>query len=110
MDTHLGYEKHETKAKVTPNSRNRKSKKTVVSEYGEQEITVPRDRLSEFERLKNSRRTLKPTSTFTITSVYRQKASVLWNSGRRPPNTFTCLYCQLEVVCGTVGAIIRGPG
>lgn len=23
MDTHLGYEKHETKAKVTPNSRNR---------------------------------------------------------------------------------------
>lgn len=51
MDTHLGYEKHETKAKVTPNSRNGKSKKTVVSEYGEQEIQVPRDRLSEFEPL-----------------------------------------------------------
>lgn len=51
MDTHLGYEKHETKAKATPNSRNGKSKKTVVSEYGEQEILVPRDRLSEFEPL-----------------------------------------------------------
>jgi putative transposase len=51
MDTHLGYEKHETKAKVTSNSRNGKSKKTVVSEYGEQEILVPRDRLSEFEPL-----------------------------------------------------------
>lgn len=49
MDTHLGYEKHEVKAKMTPNSRNGKSKKTVVSEYGEQEIVVPRDRMSEFE-------------------------------------------------------------
>lgn len=49
LDTHLGYEKHEVKAKMTPNSRNGKSKKTVVSEYGEQEITVPRDRLGEFE-------------------------------------------------------------
>ncbi|NBD25541.1 IS256 family transposase [Paenibacillus glycinis] len=51
MDTHLGYEKHETKAKDSSNSRNGKSKKTVVSEYGEQEILVPRDRLSEFEPL-----------------------------------------------------------
>lgn len=51
MDTHLGYEKHEVKAKMTPNSRNGKGKKTVVSEYGEQEISVPRDRLSEFEPL-----------------------------------------------------------
>ncbi|MEX3615464.1 IS256 family transposase [Paenibacillus glucanolyticus] len=49
LDTHLGYEKHEVKTKMTPNSRNGKSKKTVVSEYGEQEITVPRDRLGEFE-------------------------------------------------------------
>jgi transposase-like protein len=51
MDTHLGYEKDETKAKSTPNSRNGKSKKTVTSEYGEQEIAVPRDRLGEFEPL-----------------------------------------------------------
>lgn len=51
LDTHLGYEKHEVKAKTTANSRNGKSKKTVVSEYGEQEITVPRDRMGEFEPL-----------------------------------------------------------
>ncbi|KUP25211.1 MULTISPECIES: IS256 family transposase [Paenibacillus] len=51
MDTHLGYGKHEVKAKLTPNSRNGKSRKTVVSEYGEQEITIPRDRLGEFEPL-----------------------------------------------------------
>ena len=51
METHLGYAKHDVTAKVTPNSRNGKSKKTVVSEYGEQEISVPRDRLGEFEPL-----------------------------------------------------------
>ncbi|MGG3508532.1 IS256 family transposase [Paenibacillus lautus] len=49
LDTHLGYEKHEVKAKMTPNSRNGKSKKTVISEYEEQEIAVPRDRMGEFE-------------------------------------------------------------
>jgi transposase-like protein len=51
MDTHLGYAKHDVKAKETKNSRNGKSKKTVMSEYGEQEISVPRDRLGEFEPL-----------------------------------------------------------
>jgi len=51
MDTHLGYEKHEVKNKATANSRNGKSRKTVTSEYGEQEITVPRDRQDEFEPL-----------------------------------------------------------
>lgn len=49
LDTHLGYEKHDIQAKATPNSRNGKSKKTIVSEYGEQDIQVPRDRLGEFE-------------------------------------------------------------
>ncbi|MCY9518048.1 IS256 family transposase [Paenibacillus apiarius] len=51
MDTHLGYEKHEVKNKTTANTRNGKSRKTVISEYGEQEISVPRDRQSEFEPL-----------------------------------------------------------
>ncbi|WP_144266498.1 IS256 family transposase [Paenibacillus curdlanolyticus] len=51
MDTHLGYEKHEVKNKETANSRNGKSRKIVTSEYGEQEITIPRDRQGEFEPL-----------------------------------------------------------
>ncbi|MDF2487092.1 MAG: mutator family transposase [Herbinix sp.] len=51
LDTQLGYEKHDVQAKGTSNSRNGKSKKTVISEYGQQEIDVPRDRLSEFEPL-----------------------------------------------------------
>ncbi|WP_028559649.1 IS256 family transposase, partial [Paenibacillus pinihumi] len=49
LDTHLGYEKHDVKNKQTTNSRNGKSKKTIASEYGEQEIVVPRDRQGEFE-------------------------------------------------------------
>ncbi|MBN3527060.1 IS256 family transposase [Paenibacillus apiarius] len=51
MDTHLGYEKHQTKNKATTNSRNGKSRKTITSEYGEQEIIVPRDRHSDFDPL-----------------------------------------------------------
>ncbi|WP_240414715.1 IS256 family transposase [Paenibacillus periandrae] len=51
MDTQLGYDKYDTKNKQTPNSRNGKSKKTITSEYGEQEIQVPRDRQGEFDPL-----------------------------------------------------------
>ncbi|MGO4541081.1 IS256 family transposase [Paenibacillus sp. 2TAB19] len=51
IDTHLGYDKHDVKNKQTTNSRNGKSRKTVMSEYGEQEIAVPRDRQGEFEPL-----------------------------------------------------------
>ncbi|TBL67091.1 IS256 family transposase [Paenibacillus thalictri] len=49
LDTHLGYEKHDVQNKQTLNSRNGKSKKTIISEYGEHEIEVPRDRQGEFE-------------------------------------------------------------
>jgi putative transposase len=49
MDTQLGYNKHETKDKISANSRNGKSKKTIRSEYGEQEIEIPRDRQGEFD-------------------------------------------------------------
>lgn len=47
MDTHLGYQKHEVENKTTTNSRKGKSKKRVTSEYGEQEIIVPRDHQGE---------------------------------------------------------------
>lgn len=49
MDTRLGYEKHDVKNKQTKNSRNGKGKKSIMSEYGEQEIQIPRDRQGEFE-------------------------------------------------------------
>lgn len=49
LDHHLGYAKHDVANKQTNNSRNGKTKKTITSEYGEQEIRVPRDRNGEFE-------------------------------------------------------------
>lgn len=49
LDHELGYAKHDVANKQTTNSRNGKSKKTITSEYGEQEIRVPRDRNGEFE-------------------------------------------------------------
>lgn len=49
LDHELGYVKHDVANKQTTNSRNGKSKKTITSEYGEQEIRVPRDRNGEFE-------------------------------------------------------------
>lgn len=49
LDHELGYAKHNVANKQTTNSRNGKTKKTITSEYGEQEIRVPRDRNGEFE-------------------------------------------------------------
>ncbi len=49
LDHELGYAKHDVANKQTTNNRNGKSKKTITSEYGEQEIRVSRDRNGEFE-------------------------------------------------------------
>lgn len=49
MDEHLGYEKHSNQGDRSGNSRNGYGKKTVKSEYGELEISVPRDRNGSFE-------------------------------------------------------------
>lgn len=49
LDTELGYEKHDVKNKTTRNSRNGTSRKSIISEYGEVDIDVPRDRNGEFE-------------------------------------------------------------
>jgi putative transposase len=49
MDEHLGYEKHSAEGKNTGNSRNGYNHKTIMSDYGEAEISVPRDRNGDFE-------------------------------------------------------------
>jgi len=51
LETHLGYAKHAIKDKITDNSRNGHSRKTITSEYGEVDIAVPRDRKAEFAPL-----------------------------------------------------------
>lgn len=49
MDEHLGYEKHAVIGNNSGNSRNGFGKKTVKTEWGENEINVPRDRAGTFE-------------------------------------------------------------
>ena len=49
MDEHLGYEKNSVEGNNSGNSRNGYGKKTIISDYGECEIAVPRDRNGEFE-------------------------------------------------------------
>ena len=49
LTTHLGYKKHEIKGKNSGNSRNGASIKTLKGEFGETQISVPRDRAGTFE-------------------------------------------------------------
>ena len=49
LDDELGYSKYDYKNKSTTNSRNGHSRKKVISDLGEIEISVPRDREGEFE-------------------------------------------------------------
>jgi putative transposase len=49
MDEHLGYEKNSVDGNNSGNSRNGYNHKTIISDYGESEIAVPRDRNGDFE-------------------------------------------------------------
>jgi putative transposase len=49
MEEHLGYEKHDVSGNNSGNSRNGYNHKSIISDYGENEIAIPRDRNGEFE-------------------------------------------------------------
>jgi len=49
LSEHLGYEKGDPAGRGTGNSRNGSSSKTILTEDGEIEIAVPRDRAGSFE-------------------------------------------------------------
>ncbi len=49
MDEHLGYEKHNVDGNNSGNSRNGYNHKNIISDYGESDIAVPRDRNGQFE-------------------------------------------------------------
>ena len=48
LTDHLGFEKHDQKAKITDNTRNGYTPKTVKSKFGEIDLDVPRGK-SDFE-------------------------------------------------------------
>lgn len=49
MEEHLGYEKSSPEDKSTSNRRNGKDKKTIRGDFGEVELSTPRDREASFE-------------------------------------------------------------
>ncbi len=49
MSHHLGYEKHSTTGNNSGNSRNGISKKTLKGDFGNIDLTIPRDRNSSFD-------------------------------------------------------------
>ena len=49
LEEHLGYTKHSIDGHKTGNSRNGFSKKTIKGDFGELDISTPRDRNGEFE-------------------------------------------------------------
>ncbi len=49
LTAHLGYEKHNTAGKNSGNSRNGSTPKTIKGEFGNLDISAPRDRNSSFE-------------------------------------------------------------
>ena len=49
LTEHLGYEKHDPKAKSSQNRRNGTSSKRMRSQFGEIPVEIPRDRQGEFE-------------------------------------------------------------
>ena len=61
LDDKLGYSKYDYKNKDTDNSRNGHSSKTLRTSFGDVEVSVPRDRKSEFEPqvLKEKRHSIK---------------------------------------------------
>jgi len=49
LTEHLGYKKHAPNGKNSGNSRNGGYKKTIIGDFGNLDITIPRDRNSTFE-------------------------------------------------------------
>jgi putative transposase len=76
MDEHLGYEKHSMLGNNSGNSRNGYGKKTIKTELGEAEISVPRDRNGTFEpRVVEKRQTKSDDLENRIIAMYAKGMS-----------------------------------
>ena len=76
MEEHLGYEKNSAAGNNSGNSRNGYGKKRIISDYGECEIAVPRDRNGEFEpRVLGKRQTRTDEIEGKIQAMYAKGMS-----------------------------------
>ena len=82
MDEHLGYEKNSVAGNNSGNSRNGYGKKTIISDYGECEIAVPRDRNGDFEPKVIEKRQ-------TRTDEIEQKIMQMYSKGKCQRDTLT---------------------
>ena len=73
MDEHLGYEKNSVLGNNSGNSRNGYGKKTIISDYGECEISVPRDRNGECEPKVIEKRQTRLCSEFSVNARFHGK-------------------------------------
>ena len=74
LDDHLGYEKHQSNDK--PNSRNGRSRKTVITDHGEVDIETPRDRDGSFSpKLVKKQQTRFTSMDDRILSLYAKGLS-----------------------------------
>jgi transposase-like protein len=71
LSEHLGYEKHSPLGANTGNSRNGKTRKSIKTDEGKIELTIPRDRNSSFDPVvvKKYEKTLGPIEN-KIISMY----------------------------------------
>lgn len=77
MESHLGYSKHNVDGNNTGNSRNGYNRKTIKSEWGESDISVPRDRNGEFEpKVIGKRQTRTDEIERRIMAMYAKGMSV----------------------------------
>jgi len=71
LTDHLGYAKHHPAGRGSGNSRNGHGKKTLQTDGGPVEITVPRDRKGDFEpRLVPKRQSRMPSFDEKVISLY----------------------------------------
>ena len=76
MEAHLGYAKHEKAPVESSNARNGYSTKRLKGDHGEVELSVPRDRLSEFEpQIVGKRQTRLTQFDDQILSLYAKGMS-----------------------------------
>ncbi len=77
MDEHLGYVKNSVEGNNSGNSRNGYGRKTIKSEWGESEISVPRDRNGAFEpKIIEKRQTRTDEIERRILAMYAKGMSV----------------------------------
>jgi putative transposase len=77
IDSHLGYVKYAPEGKNSGNSRNGKTSKTIKTEFGEAEISVPRDRNGSFDPVVVPKRSsLSEGIESLVISLYAKGMSV----------------------------------